>query len=100
MRADVIVIGAGLAGMVCALASRDAGAAVNSVSEKRLKMDLSSALFRLQAVLTAGEGRIESRGCFLRSDYPLKKDSDRLRNSILSYDPTAADFTVRYEPVG
>jgi succinate dehydrogenase/fumarate reductase flavoprotein subunit len=74
-------------------------AAVDTLSEKRLRMDLLSALFVLKALLKASVGRLESRGCFIRSDFPLENDADWLRNSRLSYDQTEDDFTVSYELV-
>jgi succinate dehydrogenase/fumarate reductase flavoprotein subunit len=64
--------------------------------ERLLRSDLVAATFSLRAILTAGLGREESRGCFLRSDHPVQDDGQWRRNSRLSWDPAADRFRVDY----
>jgi succinate dehydrogenase/fumarate reductase flavoprotein subunit len=63
-----------------------------------LHQDLTSAAFALRAILTAGRGRLESRGCFIRSDYPVQDDTRWSRNSRLVWTPAADEFSVDYPP--
>ena len=67
--------------------------------ERVLQDDLLGGTFTLRAVLTAGLGRLESRGGFLREDYPAQDDAQWLRNSRVSWDPTSDRFRVEYVPV-
>lgn len=67
--------------------------------ERILREGLLSATFTLRAVLTAGLGRLESRGSFLRTDYPAQDDARWLRNSRLTWDAAADRFQVQYVPV-
>jgi succinate dehydrogenase/fumarate reductase flavoprotein subunit len=53
----------------------------------------------LRAILQASLGRLESRGSFLRSDFPDEDDGNWRRNSCLSYDADKNAFTVKYLPV-
>ena len=53
----------------------------------------------LRAILQASLGRSESRGSFLRSDFPDEGDGNWLKNSCLSYDADKKAFTVKYLPV-
>ncbi|RPI08332.1 MAG: FAD-binding protein, partial [Zetaproteobacteria bacterium] len=66
--------------------------------ERVLREDLLSAAFTLRAVLTAGLGRLESRGSILRADYPAQDDARWLRNSRLTWDAAADRFHVQYVP--
>ena len=64
-----------------------------------LREDLLAACFVLRAVLTAGLGRLESRGAFIRSDHPAADDARWLKNSRLVWDPSQEHFCVDYLPV-
>jgi succinate dehydrogenase/fumarate reductase flavoprotein subunit len=64
--------------------------------DRILREDLLSAAFTLRAVLTAGLGRLESRGSFCRSDHPAQDDVQWLRNSRSAWDPVADRFCVEY----
>jgi succinate dehydrogenase/fumarate reductase flavoprotein subunit len=74
-------------------------ARIDTPKERVLRDDLLSATFTLRAVLTAGLGRLESRGSFLREDYPAQDDAQWLRNSRVSWDSTSDQFGVEYVPV-
>ena len=73
--------------------------APQSVAERLAHGDLRAGALTLRAVLEAGIGRQESRGSFLRSDYPVKDDSRWRRNSCLRCGAAGGGFTVRYLPV-
>ena len=66
--------------------------------ERILREDLLSAVFTLRAILTAGLGRLESRGSFLRADYPAQDDAQWLRNSRLTWDAATDRLHVQYAP--
>jgi succinate dehydrogenase/fumarate reductase flavoprotein subunit len=66
--------------------------------ERISRGDLLSASCTLRAVLTAGLGRLESRGAFIRSDYPGQDDTQWLKNSRLTWDAAADRFHVHYVP--
>lgn len=83
-----------------ALASALRNARVETPRERILRSDLGSALFSLRAILAAGLSREESRGCFLRSDYPAQDDGRWRRNSRLRWDPAADRFQVEYVEAG
>ena len=74
-------------------------ARVDTPHERILREDLTSAAFTLRAVIKAGLGRLESRGSFLRDDYPAQDDARWLRNSRVSWDPNSDGFHVDYLPV-
>ena len=74
-------------------------AQIDTPKERILRYDLVSASFTLRAVLAAGLGRLESRGSFLREDYPAQDDARWLRNSRLNWDPIRDRFSVEYVPV-
>jgi succinate dehydrogenase/fumarate reductase flavoprotein subunit len=74
-------------------------AQIDTPKERVLWDDLVSASFTLRAVLTAGLGRHESRGSFLREDYPAQDDAQWLKNSRLTWDPTRDRFRAEYIPV-
>jgi len=73
--------------------------APRDISEKKQKADLLSAAFVLKAILTAGLGREETRGAFIRREYPRTDDVNWRRNSCLAYDPRTDRFSLRYRPV-
>jgi succinate dehydrogenase/fumarate reductase flavoprotein subunit len=63
-----------------------------------MKEDLLSAAFSLRAVLSASAGREESRGSFLRRDFPEEDNISWRKNSYLIYDPEKEAFSVAYHP--
>ena len=68
--------------------------------KRRLKLDLDSAAFTVQAILAASLGRKESRGSFLRSDFPGEDNSHWRKNSCLKYDTENNSFTLSFKDVG
>lgn len=72
--------------------------APQNVAERLTHSDLLAGALTLRAVLQAGMGRQESRGSFLRSDYPAQDDSRWRRNSCVRYDADGGGFTVSYLP--
>jgi fumarate reductase (CoM/CoB) subunit A len=68
--------------------------------DRRLKLDLASAAFTVRAVLTAGLGRKESRGSFLRSDFPDEDNAHWKKNSCLKYDSENDTFTLSFGSIG
>ena len=76
-----------------------AGLKPGDVPERKRLEDLHSAVLVTSAVLTAGLAREESRGSFIREDFP---DEDNLRwrkNSRLTYLPDKRDFQIEYVEV-
>jgi succinate dehydrogenase/fumarate reductase flavoprotein subunit len=67
--------------------------------ERTHREDLRSAAFVLQAVLAAGLARRESRGTFIRTDWPSQDDANWLKNSRLIWDPSRQRFNVEHIPV-
>jgi succinate dehydrogenase/fumarate reductase flavoprotein subunit len=61
--------------------------------------DTRAAALTLSAILLASLGRQESRGSFLRSDFPEEDDSRWRRNSSLRYHTEKKEFAVQYLPV-
>jgi succinate dehydrogenase/fumarate reductase flavoprotein subunit len=70
---------------------------VDSLPGRIAKVDLVSAAFVARAILKASLGREESRGTFIRSDYPLEDDSNWLKNSVIAYDETEDRWRLRFE---
>jgi succinate dehydrogenase/fumarate reductase flavoprotein subunit len=68
----------------------------SNVRERAMKEDLSSAVFSLGAILSASLGRQESRGSFIRKDFPKEDNAHWQRNSCLAYDPEKGIFSVTY----
>ncbi len=68
-----------------------------TTNERRLKLDLESAAFTVQAVLTASLGRKESRGSFLRSDLPYEDNANWKKNSCLRYNAEQDSFALSFE---
>jgi succinate dehydrogenase/fumarate reductase flavoprotein subunit len=81
-----------------AAALHSAGA--DTPKDRILRSDLRSAAFTLRAILAAGQGRLESRGAFIRSDHPTQDDAQWLRNSRLTWNAVDDRFHVHYVPVG
>jgi fumarate reductase (CoM/CoB) subunit A len=67
--------------------------------DRWLKRDLESAAFTIQAVLTVSLGRKESRGSFLRSDFPDEDNANWKKNSCLKYDAGNNSFALSFEDV-
>lgn len=59
------------------------------------RMDAESALFTLEAILRAGLGREESRGSFVREDFPMEEDEWR-KNSRTRYDGETKRFSTDF----
>lgn len=70
-----------------------------NVRERTMKEDLSSALFSIKAILTASLGRKESRGSFIRDDFPEEDNTNWRKNSCLTYNPETNTFSVTYHSV-
>lgn len=68
-----------------------------TIEERRLKEDLLSGVLVTKAVLTASLNRQESRGSFIRRDFPREDDRNWLKNSCLKYDSTQDRFSLCYE---
>jgi len=68
--------------------------------DRRLKLDLESAAFTVKAILAAGLGRKESRGSFLRSDFPGEDNTNWKKNSCLKYDAEHDLFALSFEGAG
>jgi succinate dehydrogenase/fumarate reductase flavoprotein subunit len=75
-------------------------AGADTSQERALRDDLRSAVFVLEAVLTASLARCESRGTFIRTDSPAQDDVNWLKNSRLIWDPTRQRFNLEHIPVG
>ena len=73
------------------------GTPVDSLPERIAREDLVSAAFVVGAVLEASLGRCESRGTFIRSDYPLQDDANWLKNSVITYDEAGDRWHLRFE---
>jgi aspartate oxidase len=82
---------------VTALEKELNGIIPQTVSDKKLKYDLMSAVFVLKAILTVSLSRKESRGAFIRGDFPQQDDLKWLRNSCLVYDTKEEGFSLRYD---
>lgn len=74
--------------------------APQTVHDRRLKEDLMGATFVLKAVLTASLARKESRGSFVREDFPRQDDLNWRINSCLAYNWEEDRLSVRYHPAG
>lgn len=71
----------------------------HDLQERKRLTDLQSALLTVKAVLTAGLGREESRGSFIRRDFPNEDNSRWRKNSRLRYVPETKGFTAEYREV-
>jgi len=81
---------------VTALEKELKGIIPQTISSRKLKYDLTSAAFVLKAILTASLSREESRGAFIREDFPQQDDLKWQRNSCLVYDIMKESFSLRY----
>jgi succinate dehydrogenase/fumarate reductase flavoprotein subunit len=71
----------------------------SNVRDRAAKEDLSSALLSIKAILTASLGRKESRGSFIREDFPKEDNANWRKNSCLTYNPEMNMFSVTYHSV-
>ncbi len=69
-----------------------------TISDRKLKYDLTSAAFVLKAILTAGLQREETRGAFIREDFPEQDDFNWKKNSCLTYRMGEENFSVDHFP--
>lgn len=76
------------------------GIAPQTVRERAEKEDLISAAFVLKAVLTASIARKESRGSFIRKDFPQQDDLNWRKNSSLTYEWEREIFSLNHYPSG
>lgn len=89
----------GLAGIGELQTQLDA-AVPHTIEERGLKEDLLSGMLVTKAVLTASLNRQESRGSFIRRDFPREDDRKWLKNSCLTYQSGRNGFTLKHEQVG
>ncbi|MCU0580198.1 MAG: FAD-dependent oxidoreductase [Desulfobacterota bacterium] len=64
--------------------------------EKIWLHDLRGATMAVRAVLTAGLNRKESRGSFIRKDFPEEDNGRWLKNSCLTWQPRSREFITTY----
>jgi fumarate reductase (CoM/CoB) subunit A len=67
-----------------------------TIIDRKLKLDLVSATFVLKAVLAASLSREESRGAFIREDFPQQDDLKWRRNSCLAYNRQEDTFSLNH----
>jgi succinate dehydrogenase/fumarate reductase flavoprotein subunit len=73
--------------------------AAEDPAERIAREDMISAAFAVRTILEASLGREESRGTFIRSDFPLQDDLNGLKNSVCTCDETRGRVHVRFEEV-
>jgi succinate dehydrogenase/fumarate reductase flavoprotein subunit len=71
-----------------------------TVTEARMHDLLSGGALVLEAVLTASLEREESRGAFLREDFPCTDDVNWRRNSRIRLDRTSQQLLLEFVPAG
>jgi succinate dehydrogenase/fumarate reductase flavoprotein subunit len=77
-----------------------AGVKPGAVPERKRLEDLRSAVRVTRAILTAGLAREESRGSFIREDFPNEDNLRWRKNSRLTYLPEKNDFQIHHVEVG
>jgi succinate dehydrogenase/fumarate reductase flavoprotein subunit len=68
-----------------------------TASELKLRQDMMSASFVLRAILLASLARQESRGAFMREDFPQEDNVNWQKNSCLRYEPKAGVFSISHQ---
>jgi succinate dehydrogenase/fumarate reductase flavoprotein subunit len=76
-----------------------AGLRAANLQEQIRLHDLCSAALVVRAILTAGLNREESRGSFIRKDFPAEDNRRWLKNSRLTRQAAKEEFTVDYPDV-
>jgi L-aspartate oxidase len=71
----------------------------SDINERKMELDLKSAVLVLKAILSASLERKESRGGFQREDFPETDDGNWKKNSCLTYDPEGNAFTSSHHSV-
>ena len=77
-----------------------AGLKPGAVPERKRLEDLRSAVLVTRAVLAAGLAREESRGSFIREDFPGENNIHWRKNSCLTFFPDRNNFEIDYVEVG
>ena len=72
-------------------------AAPASAAELRSHQDMMSASFVLRAILFASLARQESRGAFVREDFPQEDNINWQKNSCLHYEPKSGVFSINHQ---
>ncbi len=75
------------------------GLRASNLQEQIRLHDLHSAALVVRAILTAGLNRQESRGSFIRKDFPEEDNRRWLKNSRLIWHPRSREFVVTYTDV-
>jgi aspartate oxidase len=75
------------------------GLVPHSVEERRQKEDLLAGCLVTRAILTASQARQESRGSFMRREFPGEDDANWLKNSSLTLRPGGKDFSLSHKDV-
>jgi len=71
-------------------------------AEIKQKEDLRGAVFVLKGILTASLARRESRGAFIRKEFPIRENGEDRKwrkNSCLTFDPETGGFSTSHHPV-
>lgn len=71
----------------------------SDIIERKMELDLKSAVLVLKAILSASLERKESRGGFQREDFPETDDSNWKKNTCMAYDPEGNSFTITHHSV-
>jgi succinate dehydrogenase/fumarate reductase flavoprotein subunit len=78
------------------LERRTASLRASNIQERKWLNDLQSAALVVKAIVTASLEREESRGSFIRKDYPHEDNPQWLKNSCLTYRPEKNEFALRF----